>query len=191
MRRILIAGIGNIFHGDDAFGVEVVRRFVETAPMEFAGSLEQLGVRALLGPASGVELTVADFGIRAYDLAFALTGNYSTIILVDAVPRGRAPGTLCLIEPDATNLEEPPGDTADPHSMDPVAGLRMARALGGSSARLFLVGCEPATLDTENGRLGLSEPVQAALPAAIAMIESLVNDFLTQTQNTTAGLVPA
>jgi hydrogenase maturation protease len=151
--RILIAGIGNIFFGDDAFGVEVVR--------QYAGRAMPAGVR------------VVDFGIRGLDLAYALTDGCDAAILVDAVQRDGGPGTLYLIEldPMAADLPTP---NIEPHSLDPWRVLGLARSLGGKIGRMFLVGCQPATLETEDGSMELSEPVQAAVLEAVALIDSLV-----------------
>ena len=170
MRRILIAGIGNVFHGDDAFGVAVVR---ELGRRHWPDSVE-----------------VVDFGIRAYDLAYALTDGYDTIVLVDAAPRGLAPGTVQLLEPELPGLEPLDGAIVDAHALNPVSALHMARALGGPKGRILLVGCEPARLESEDGHLGLSQPVQAAVARAVAMIASLVQDFLGGLPTTNPGLVP-
>lgn len=154
-RRVLVAGIGNIFLGDDAFGVEVVRRLAERALPE------------------GVE--VVDFGIRGFDLACALTNDCAAAILVDATPRGGAPGTLYVIEPDAAELEQPSTAAVETHSLDPLKVFGLANALGGRLPRLYVVGCEPGRLESEDGRLpSLSPPVSAALDGAVAMAESLV-----------------
>jgi hydrogenase maturation protease len=156
--RILIAGIGNIFLGDDAFGVEVVRR---------------LGVRPL---AEGVR--ALDFGIRGLDLAFALTDGWDLAVFVDAVPRGGPPGTLYVIEPDVKELEGPE-TLVEAHALDPVRVLRLARSLGAELPPVRVVGCEPATLGTaEAPALGLSEPVAAAVGEAVLLIEGLVADAL-------------
>ncbi len=157
---ILVAGIGNIFLGDDAFGVEVVRR------------LESRNL-----PAS---VKVADFGIRGFDLAYALQDGYETTILVDACPRGQAPGTLYVIEPDLKALDDPeaPQAVVEAHAMNPVSVLRMARAMNIEVKNVLLVGCEPETLGGEEGQMGLSAPVEAALDEAVRMVESLVNDIL-------------
>jgi hydrogenase maturation protease len=159
--RILIAGIGNIFLGDDAFGVEVARRLAE----------RQL-------PA---EVKVTDFGIRGYDLAYALLDGYETTILVDACPRGEVAGTLYVIEPE---VNEP--DTAlagehspaDAHSMNPLNVLRLAQSMGGPLKRVLLVGCEPATLGPEEGQMGLSPQVEAAVGEAVKLVESVVSKIL-------------
>jgi hydrogenase maturation protease len=153
---ILIAGIGNIFLGDDAFGVEVAQRLAKRA----------------LPP----NVRVRDFGIRSYDLAYALMEPWDLVILVDAVPRGGKPGTVYLIEPDLKQLMEAPADSAlDPHSMDPVAVLQLAKNLGGETGRIMLVGCEPAAVEAEDGQTGLSKPVQAAVEEAIRLIEELIS----------------
>jgi hydrogenase maturation protease len=156
---VLVAGIGNIFLGDDGFGVEVVR---------------QLAGRSL---PEGV--TVADYGIRGYDLAYALLDRPDQTILVDACPRGGAPGTVFVIEPDPDELG-PPGESAvlDAHAMNPVSVLRLARSLGGALNPVVVVGCEPATLGPAEGAMGLSEPVQAAVAEAVSLIESLIARFL-------------
>ncbi len=169
MKQILVAGIGNIFLGDDAFGVE--------AAQELA--------RHSLPP----EVRVVDFGIRSYDLAYALAEGYGTVILLDATTRGERPGTLYLIQPDLAQLDSFESVPVDAHSLEPVRVLQMAASLGGRPERLYLVGCEPARLDAEDGRLGLSDPVQAAVPRAVEIIESLLGDLLRA--ETDAGLLPA
>lgn len=158
--RILIAGIGNIFLGDDAFGVEVVRRL--------AGRQLPRNVR------------VADFGIRGYDLAYALLDRYDTTILIDACPRGEPAGTLYVIEPDvsAPNGPEEQMSAVEGHSMNPLNVLRLAASMGGPLKRVLLVGCEPATLGPEEGQMGLSEPVEAALDDAVKLVESLITRIL-------------
>jgi hydrogenase maturation protease len=154
--RILVAGVGNIFLGDDAFGVEVVQR---------------LARRPLPG-----EVRVVDFGIRGLDLTYALLDGYEAVVLVDAVPRGGPPGTLYLLEPNRGEpAEAPDGLLIETHGMDPVKVLRLAAAMGGQVERLLLVGCEPAPLvEAEDLQMGMSEPVQAAVGEAVALIEDLV-----------------
>jgi hydrogenase maturation protease len=154
--RILVAGIGNIFLGDDAFGVEVVNELVRRKLPD------------------GV--LVRDFGIRSYDLAYAMMDGYDVTILVDATPHGQAPGTLYLIEPDLSDLDKLEQEAVNAHSMNPVRVLQMLRAFGSRPGRLYLAGCEPGVLETEE--IGLSEPVRAAVPQAIGMIESLIDELL-------------
>ena len=155
-KKILIAGIGNIFMGDDGFGVEV------------AGSLANHSFPA------GVRVT--DFGIRGFDLAYALMEGYETTILVDAYPGESRPGTLFVIEPDLKGLrsEESQQGFIEPHAMNPLNVLRMAQKMGGELKRVLVVGCVPATLGPEEGQMGLSEPVAAAVGEAVKLIDSLV-----------------
>jgi hydrogenase maturation protease len=160
--RILIAGIGNVFLGDDAFGVEVVRELTRSELPE--------GVNAV------------DFGIRGYDLAYAIMDGYAATILVDTTTRGNPPGTLYLIEPDQGELAKLEGEVPDGHSLGPVQVLGLVRSLGGEIAGLYLVGCEPAVLETEDGQIGLSEPVQAAVSQAVDMIRTLVKDLRGRTR---------
>ena len=158
--KMLIACIGNIFLGDDAFGVEVARR---------------LATRQL--PDS---VRVVDFGIRGFDLVYALLDSYDVTILVDATPRGGTPGTLYTIEPDLTALNhlEASETVIETHGMNPMRVLGLVQAMGGQFQGLLLVGCEPATLGPEEGQMGLSEPVQAAVDEAVGLIESLMADIL-------------
>jgi hydrogenase maturation protease len=162
---ILVAGIGNIFLGDDAFGVEVVRRM---ASLQLPQSVR-----------------VADFGIRGFDLAYALQDGYETTILVDACPRGEVPGTLYVVEPDLkaldavdVNAEKAPQALIEAHAMNPVSVLRMARAMNIELKNILLVGCEPETLGGEEGQLGLSAPVEAAVNAAVNLVKSLIDKVL-------------
>jgi hydrogenase maturation protease len=159
---ILVAGIGNIFLGDDAFGVEVA---------------QQLRARPL---PDGVQ--VVDFGIRGLDLAYALCDAPDVVILVDATQRGEAPGTLYLIEPelDCQPATDPGELLVDAHSLDPARVLRLAAALGGRAARVLVVGCEPLALEEADASElpdGLSAPVRAAVTEAVRMIESLIGDI--------------
>jgi hydrogenase maturation protease len=156
---ILIAGIGNIFLGDDAFGSEVARRLeLRTLPV---------GVRAV------------DFGIRGLDLAYALLDGRDLTILVDATPRGDAPGTLYVIEPDLSILDTAGQNAAlvDAHTLDPLKILGLARSMGAGLKRLILVGCEPADLGGEEGRLGLTDPVRVAVDQAVDLVLRLVDEF--------------
>src|SRR4051812_41941601 len=150
--------------GDDAFGCEVIRELAE---------------RELPN-----EVALQDFGIRSYDLAYALIEDYEAIVLVDAVARGASPGTVFLIEPE---LGDPGAEAAvDPHTMNPMLVLQTAQRLGGIKAKVYVAGCEPQSLEPEDGQLSLSAPVRAAVPEAAAMIETLLGDLLRSEQ--TAGI---
>jgi hydrogenase maturation protease len=158
--RILVAGIGNIFLGDDGFGVEVAQQ------------LSRCNLPAAV--------RVADFGIRGLDLVYALQDGYETTILIDAFPHGQTPGTVSVVEPDlndpAASLGE--GNFLEPHAMNPMNVLRMAKAMHGKLNRILLVGCEPATFGGEEGKMGLSSPVEAAVREAVKVIENLVEKTL-------------
>ena len=156
MPRILAAGIGNIFLGDDAFGCEVAQRMMRRGLPE--------------------NVRVEDFGIRGFDLAYALMEDYEAIILIDAVPRGGQPGTLYMIEPDLRELDTGPVEMVETHGMNPLRVLAMVKALGGEPKRILIVGCEPTPVvpDEDQDRMGLSEPVEAALSGAVEMVESLI-----------------
>jgi len=155
---VLVAGIGNIFFGDDAFGIEVIRCL---SRHQFPS-----------------QVRVADFGISSYALAYALTDGYETAVLVDAVPRGGKPGTLYLLELDPNELGQLPATMVNPHSMNPVQVLQLAQSLGHIPRRLYLLGCEPGGLGSEEGHMGLSEQVRAAVPGAVEKILSLVTELL-------------
>lgn len=153
--KILIAGIGNIFNGDDGFGVEVVRRLNERSLPD------------------GVKL--ADFGIRSFDLAFALVDDYQAVILVDALQRNEPPGTLYLFEPNLQNMEELIPASVEGHGLHPAQVLKLATLYGSLPEHIYLVGCEPMTVEfSDEGQLGLSPPVQANLEEAIQLIETLL-----------------
>jgi hydrogenase maturation protease len=156
--KILVAGIGNIFLGDDAFGSEVARRLMSER----------------LPP----EVRVIDFGIRSYDLAYAIMDGYDVTILIDITAQGRAPGTVYLIEPDLNQLDQLDANLADAHSMNPARVLQMLRRFGSSPGKLYLIGCEPAILEVEDGQIGMSEAVEKSVPQAIEWIKTLLDDLL-------------
>jgi hydrogenase maturation protease len=151
-RRILVAGIGNIFLADDGFGCEVVRRLTaEPLP-------------------AGVELV--DYGIRGMHLAFDLLGGYDALVIVDAAPRGGSPGDLSVLEvgPDDLGTGE-----LDAHGMEPTAVLGSLGTLGGELPRTLVVCCEPAELEE---RMGLSAAVAAAVPPAVSLVRDLLEEEL-------------
>lgn len=152
--KVLVAGIGNIFLGDDAFGVEVANRLAQ---------------RPLPG-----NVCVVDFGIRSFDLAYALMEEWELVILVDALPRGGEPGTLYTLEPELSTLGAMP-PSMDAHAMNPVAVLQLVKSLGGEVGRVLVVGCEPASVESDaEGDMNLSESVAASVDEAIRIIEHLL-----------------
>jgi len=150
-KRTLVAGIGNVFLGDDGFGVEVATRLLRHTLPD--------GVR------------VVDAGIRGRDLAYELfEGGYDTAILVDAAARGGAPGTVYVIEPEPPRTGNAPAPV-DAHAINPEATLAIVQALGGVSTRILIVGCEPANVDEG---IGLSVPVAAAVDQAVGVVRELL-----------------
>lgn len=166
--KILIAGIGNIFLGDDAFGVEVAQLLMRESWPE------------------GV--LIKDFGIRGFDLTYALMEDYDAFLLIDAVPRGETPGTLYSIEIDLQSIGEAPSEepALDAHALHPLRVLQSVKAMGGAPKRVLLLGCEPQALGEEEqleGRMGLSEAVQASLDEAASMARDLVNKLIQEAGN--------
>jgi hydrogenase maturation protease len=158
--RVLVAGIGNLFLGDDGFGCSVAAALADVALPD------------------GVEVT--DFGIRGLDLAYALR-DYDSAVLVDAAPLGELPGTLTLLEPVLD------GDEAEieTHAMDPVRVLRLARELGGLPGRTLVLACEPRAIpDAESDEVvaELSEPVRTAVAEAVPLLRSLLEELTNDEQ---------
>jgi hydrogenase maturation protease len=158
--RLLVAGIGNIFLGDDAFGVEVARRL------------------ALQGLPD--EARIIDFGIRGLDLTYALLDGYETVVLVDAIARGEPPGTLSVLELPTSGTEEAPaGMLVEAHNLDPARVLQLASSLGAKVGRLILVGCEPTpSNDPDDFGSDLSAAALAAVDEAVPLITTLVASLL-------------
>jgi hydrogenase maturation protease len=146
--RILVAGIGNIFLGDDGFGPEVLRHVPER-----------------LAELQGVRLT--DYGIGGMHLAYDLLDGWDALVLVDALPNRGSPGSVHVFEADHSSLQA--SAAIDAHGMDPAAVFASLRALGGEHPRTIVVGCEVA--DVADG-IGLSTTVESAVPGAVAAVES-------------------
>jgi hydrogenase maturation protease len=157
-RGVLVAGIGNIFQTDDAFGVEVAQR---------------LATRTL-PPGARVE----DFGIRGVHLAYELLEGYHGLVLIDAVRMGEGAGTLAVISPEARREPMTGDDMApvvDAHTMNPEVVLNTLARLGGSVEKIFIVGCQPA--DLQEG-MGLTPAVAAAVDDAVEMCCQLVSEIV-------------
>jgi hydrogenase maturation protease len=150
---VLVAGAGNIFLGDDGFGVEVVKRLAARALPE--------------------DVRLMDVGIRGVHLAYELLDGYDAIVLVDAVPHDEAPGTVTLFERswEEGGADMESGSVADAHDLSPDSVFSLLAGLGGRVDRIFTVGCEPASL--EEG-IGLSDPVQRAIEPATDAVRRVV-----------------
>jgi hydrogenase maturation protease len=151
--RVLVAGIGNIFLGDDGFGTDVARRL--------AGQPMPDGVR------------VVDYGIRGMHLAYDLLDGYEALVLVDTVPGAGHPGDITVLEVGPEDLGT---GELDAHGMDPVAVLASLESLGGTLPRTLVVGCQPGNVDE---RIGLTAPVAAAVDTAVATVQQILADLLT------------
>ena len=152
--RVLVAGVGNLFLGDDGFGVVVAQRLLK----------RQLP--------KGV-----DFGIRGRDLAYAL-GGYDAAILVDAVPGAGQPGALVVMEVDQEHEMAAP---LDGHRMDPLSVLGLARELAPLPGQLLVVGCHPELIGEQwrgETAMSLSAPVAAAVDRAADLVQQLVTRIL-------------
>ena len=160
--RILVAGIGNIFLGDDGFGPEVMRH-VDTQSF-------------------GVDVAPVDYGIRGMHLAYDLLEDWRALVLVDALPDRGAPGTLHVFEADHETLSPTVGLEA--HSMDPAAVFATLRALGGTPPQTIVIGCEVENIDEG---MGLSAPVTAAVPLAVAAVNEVLADLATRTTASAEG----
>jgi hydrogenase maturation protease len=158
-KQILVAGVGNAWLRDDAFGGACARR-LETKPMP-------LGV------------TVMDFGTGGLDLAYELMRGYDALVLLDASKQGGEPGTLYVIEPDMaefqTSIED--GEVINPHGMDPATVLRFVNVVGGFSGKVVVIGCEP--LEVDEPGLGLSPPVEAAVERAVKLVMETIAELRT------------
>jgi hydrogenase maturation protease len=152
---VLVAGIGNIFQSDDAFGVEVARRVRQRKLPD--------GVR------------VEDYGIRGVHLAYELLDGYDALVIVDALPMGEPPGTLIVMEPELDAPATGDQPVMDAHAMSPDVVLGTLARLGGHVERTYVLGCQPATL--EEGMM-LSPPVAAAIDGAVEMCIQLVAEIL-------------
>jgi hydrogenase maturation protease len=164
---VLVAGVGNVFLGDDAFGVEVVRELLQRPPL--------------------ADVTVRDFGTRGLDLAYTLLDGYDALLLVDAAPRGHAPGTLSVLEPDLPSAgSDAPLGTG--HGVDPEGVFGLLRALGGTPPKTRVVGCEPLSFGSdEQPMLELSTPVREAVARAVGVVERVARELAGSTEAQATG----
>jgi hydrogenase maturation protease len=159
LKQVLVAGVGNAWLQDDAFGAECARR------------LEARGVP------EGV--TVMDFGTGGLDLAYELMRGYDALVLLDASRQGGAPGTLYVLEPELADYGGPieDGEVINPHGMDPATVLRFVNAIGGFSGKVVVIGCEPGAVDDVG--LGLTPPVEAAVERALGVVAETLGELRT------------
>ena len=149
MTRTLVAGFGNVLRGDDGFGVAVLRR---------------LGERGLAS--DSVELL--DVGTGGIRLAQELITPYDRLIIIDAATRGEAPGTVYSLIVDGVQ----PTHEIDMHTTVPSRALEVAQAFGPLPAEVYLVGCEPLSVDELTTEL--SPIVAGAIEEAVRRVEALL-----------------
>ncbi len=158
--NVLVAGIGNIFLGDDGFGPEVAQRMLSRGTEGAAGSLVE----------RQADVRVVDYGIRGMHLAYDLLDGVDALILVDTVPGGGSPGEVTVMQVGPDDLGEAQFDA---HGMEPVSVLASLGSMGGEMPPTYVVGCQPA--DLSEG-IGLSEAVAAAVDEAVALVDALISD---------------
>ena len=147
--RILVAGVGNVFLRDDAFGVEVARLLAERPQP----------------PGVQVRTTASAASTWSTSCSTAMTCS----CWWTRPPRGEAPGTVTVLEVDMPGPQTQP--VIDAHSLTPDAIFGLLSSLGGHPGRSLVVACEPADIDAG---MGLSDPVQAALPHAVRAVEEIL-----------------
>lgn len=161
-KRVMVAGVGNMFMSDDGFGGEVVKKMRQKNQPE------------------GVE--IRDFGTGGLKLAYDLMRGYDALILIDSSSRDEEPGTLYVIEPKEedfnTDLEE--SGPINPHDMDPVTVLRFVKSVGAWPARIVIIGCEPENV--EDFEVGLSDPVLAAVDKAAELVQETIQEIYNQSE---------
>ena len=155
-KQILVAGIGNAWMRDDAFGGLVAQRLTETE----------------LPPGVGV----FDFGTGGLDLAYEVMRGYDALILVDVSRQGGDPGTLYVMEPDPDEIEPiEDGQVVNPHGMDPQTVLRFVKTVGGWPGKVMVVACEPSVVE-EMG-LGVSSEVEGAVKRAVSLVLETISEL--------------
>jgi len=161
-KRVMVAGVGNMFMKDDGFGGAVIKKILDKKFPE------------------GVE--VKDFGTGGLKLAYDLMKGYDGLILLDASARGEPPGTLYVIEPNESDINPDleQGGPIDPHGADPATVLRFVKSIGSWPAKVLIVACEPETVD--DFEIGLSEPVSASIDKAVEMVDDLIKEIYKETK---------
>ena len=159
--NILVAGVGNVLRGDDAFGVEVANRLLEREAVP--------------------NVTVVETGIAGIQLVSDLQDGYDAIIVVDTVDRERPPGTVMTIDYDVIDVHALDHNTkydllADMHLATPERSLMVARALGVLPPIVKMVGVQPVDVDTM--AIGMSDIVTNAIPVTIDEIDRCIASLL-------------
>jgi hydrogenase maturation protease len=146
MDRIEILGLGNVLMGDDAFGPYVIK--VLEAGWTFPPNV-----------------TVVDAGTPGLDLTVHMRER-RCVIVADAVRAAGAPGEVKLYR-KADILKVAPNLCVSPHEPGLREALMTLEFAGDSTEEVFLAGVIP---DGIVYRVGLSDPVQAAVPSVVRAI---------------------
>lgn len=155
MNNILIACLGNIFYGDDAFGVEVAKSLA-------AKDLPE-------------NVKLIDFGIRGIDLAFELINDYELVVLVDTIKIGADAGSVFVFEPRMSGAES--GNFA--HDLTPTKAMHIAARLKTKPKKMLLVGCEPVNLEFNDE---MSAEIEKAVAIAVEKILEIIETESVNTQ---------
>ena len=164
--RVLVAGVGNLLRGDDGFGVEVARRLLAAPPV-----------------VPDATVTIIETGIGGMHLVQELLAGYDALLILDAVERGAAPGTLFLLEPErvepATWSTEARRDFfADTHYAEPSHALALAEGIGALPPRVLIVGCQIAEVD--DLLRGLTPAVARAVEQATRRMPRIIGEWLAE-----------
>ena len=170
--RVLIAGVGNLLRGDDGFGVEVARRLIARPPR-----------------IAGAAVTVIETGIGGIHLVQELLAGYDALVVLDAVERGAAPGTLFLLEPErvepsAWSPEVRRDFFADTHYAEPSRAMALAEGVGALPPRVLVVGCQVAAVD--DLLQGLTPAVARAVEHVAGELPRVIGDWLSETVRRTS-----
>ncbi len=151
--RILVAGIGNLLMGDDAFGPMVIEALEKE---KFSENIE-----------------LRDMGTAGLTVATDLEG-YDTVIFIDSMEMEEEPGTLRQLQ---VNVEEiTPTDAMELsrltlHEVGLEGLLKFSKAIGTLPTTVYIIGCKPESL---GATYSLSPRVSEAVPEAVEHVKKLL-----------------
>jgi hydrogenase maturation protease len=159
MSKILVAGSGNKYRGDDGFGPHAV---------------EALQREALAG-----DVEVRDVGMCGVTLATDL-GDYDLVIFIDAVQKGGEPGTIYKTEIKAEEVQELHSDEEkhafiyDIRESSLEDLLVYARAIGTLPPTTMVFGCEIQEITMSEK---MTPPVAAAVPKVVDLVLAVLERY--------------
>lgn len=161
--KTLVAGMGNVLRGDDGFGIRVI---------------DELKQNHIFTD----DVNLYEAGIGGISLVQELMSGYDALIVIDAVEKGAAPGTVFVLEPMDGKVEiknlELHQKMVDMHYADPSKVLLMAKAVNVCPPIVYIVGCQPEFVD--EAEEGLRPSVENAIPQAINEVISLLEQLQKQ-----------